>query len=55
MTSEFENWTVYDDWLIENYDKYAVTDVVEKNGKITIEYMDKADWLLKNAKSDKKK
>ncbi|MBR0032774.1 MAG: hypothetical protein IJP61_10895 [Treponema sp.] len=54
MTSEFDNWTVYDDWLIENYDKYAVTDVSEKNGKVEIVYIDKSEWLAKNLKSDKK-
>ena len=53
MNGEFENWTMYDDWLVENYDKYAVTDVAEKGGKIAVVYEDRAEWLKKGAKSDK--
>lgn len=41
---EFSNWTEYDDWLMQNYDDFALTSVEENNGKIEIKYMKKADW-----------
>ena len=41
---EFSNWTEYDDWLMQNYDDFAVTSVEENNGKIEIKYMKKSDW-----------
>lgn len=41
---EFSNWTEYDDWLMQNYDDFAITSVEENNGKIEIKYMKKADW-----------
>ena len=44
MTQSFDNWTTYDDWLIQNYDKYAVTNLNEQDGKIVAEYMEKAAW-----------
>ena len=36
---EFSNWTEYDDWLMQNYDDFAVTSVEENNGKIEIKFM----------------
>ncbi len=44
MTQQFENWTEYDTWLIQNYNDFAVTSVNETDGKVTIEYMSKSDW-----------
>lgn len=44
MTETFDSWTAYDDWLIQNYDKYAITSLNEKDGKIVAEFMDKSDW-----------
>lgn len=44
MTQTFENWTAYDDWLIQNYDAYSIYKVEEKDGKIFVEYMEKAEW-----------
>lgn len=41
---EFSNWTEYDDWLMQNYDEFAITSVEENNGKIEIKYMKKSDW-----------
>ena len=41
---EFSNWTEYDDWLMQNYDDFAITSVEENNGKIEIKYMKKTDW-----------
>lgn len=53
MTMSFENWTSYDDWLIVNYDNFAITKVSEIDGKICIEYCDKAEWIEKK-NSEKK-
>ena len=44
MTQTFENWTEYDDWLIQNYDAYSIYKVDEKDGKIFVEYMEKEEW-----------
>lgn len=44
MTQEFENWTEYDNWLIQNYEQYAFTSLNEINGKIVVEYMSKEEW-----------
>ena len=41
---EFSNWTEYDDWLMQNYDEFAITSVEENNGKIEIKFMKKSDW-----------
>ncbi|MBQ6057935.1 MAG: hypothetical protein IJL34_09730 [Treponema sp.] len=44
MKMEFNSWTDYDDWLIQNYNDFAITSVNEVEGKIVVEYMNKADW-----------
>ena len=44
MTESFDTWTAYDNWLIQNYEKYAMTSLNEINGKVVVEYMPKADW-----------
>ena len=44
MKMEFNSWTDYDDWLIQNYNDFAITSVNEVDGKIVVEYMTKADW-----------
>ena len=41
---EFSNWTEYDDWLMQNYDEFAITSVEENNGKIEIKFMKKSEW-----------
>ncbi len=41
MTEVFENWTAYDDWLIENYNSYDIYSVEESDGKVCIEYCEK--------------
>ncbi len=41
---EFSNWTEYDDWLMQNYDDFAVTSVEENNSKIEIKFMKKSEW-----------
>lgn len=54
MTATFDDWTSYDDWLIENYPKYNIYKVNEVDGKIEIEYCDKGD-LQKIIDGDKSK
>lgn len=49
---DFKNWTEYDDWLIQNYDKYALTSVNEEQGIIKIQFIDKEEW---NNLSDEQK
>ncbi len=44
ITKEFPNWTEYDDWLIQNYNDFAVVNLNEADGKIKVEYMKKEDW-----------
>ncbi len=43
MTSTFDSWTAYDDWLIENYPNYNIYKVNEVDGKIEIEYCKKGE------------
>ena len=35
---------MYDDWLIQNYDKYAVIKLNEIDGKVVAEYCTKEDY-----------
>ncbi|WP_294429547.1 hypothetical protein [uncultured Treponema sp.] len=44
MTETFNTWTEYDEWLIQNYEAYAMTSLNEIDGKVVVEYMDKAEW-----------
>ena len=44
MTESFNNWTEYDNWLIQNYDKYAIIKLDEIDGKVVAEFIDKAEW-----------
>ena len=51
MTQEkdFEDWTGYDEWLIQNYDNYGITSVEETDGKIHVKFMEKTE-LMEEAK-----
>jgi hypothetical protein len=44
MNQNFDSWTDYDNWLIENYDQFSIYKVEEKDGKVNIEYCAKADF-----------
>lgn len=44
MTESFNTWTEYDNWLTQNYDKYAMIKLDEIDGKVVVEYIDKAEW-----------
>lgn len=41
---EFNSWTDYDNWLIENYQNHAIFSVNEVDGKIKAEMCAKEDW-----------
>lgn len=41
MTQEFESWTAYDDWLVQNYNNYDILELNEIDGKIVARYEDK--------------
>ena len=41
ITQEFSDWTSYDNWLIDNNDKYSVTNLNEVNGRIVAVYFAK--------------
>lgn len=43
MTMTFDDWTSYDDWLIENYVHYNIYSVNEVDGKVVIEYCNKGE------------
>lgn len=51
----FENWTEYDDWLVQNYGENSIYKVNEVNGKIEIEYCDKADFQAEMKREDEEK
>ena len=44
MTETFDNWTDYDAWLVQNYEQYAMTSLNEIDGKVVVEYLEKAEW-----------
>lgn len=54
MTQTFSSWTEYDNWLIKNYDKYAITSVNENEGKVTAGFIDKAEWEAQQKKEEEK-
>lgn len=41
---EFNNWTEYDDWLIQNYGDKAIFEVNETDGKVCIQYAPKDEF-----------
>ncbi len=52
MEMTFDNWTDYDNWLVQNYDQFDVYDVSENQGKIQIKYCTKEDFKkIKDQKS----
>ena len=52
IASEFSTWTEYDDWLIQNYNDYAVVNLNEADGKIKAEYVKKEDWNQMQKQND---
>lgn len=44
MTLDFNDWTAYDNWLVENYEEFDITKVNEneQTSKIEIEYEKKS-------------
>ena len=44
MTESFNTWTEYDNWLIQNYEKYAMISLDEKDGKVVVDFIEKAEW-----------
>lgn len=55
MTTNFENWTEYDNWLIKNYSEFSIYKLEEKDGKIFIEYCDKTSGELQKIIEESKK
>ena len=54
MTKSFDNWTDYDNWLVQNYDQFSIYKVDQTEGKINIEYCSKADFPSIRDKDNKK-
>lgn len=52
MKQTFDSWTDYDNWLIQNYDKYAVVSLDEESGKVSAEYIEKSEWEAELKKND---
>ncbi len=52
MTQTFSSWTDYDNWLIQNYDKYAVISLDENSGKISAEYIEKSEWEAEQKRNE---
>lgn len=51
----FNNWTEYDDWLVQNYADNAIYSVNEVNGKIEIEYCSKAEFMEETKRKTEEK
>lgn len=52
MTESFDNWTDYDNWLIKHYEEFAMISLNEKDGKVVVEYIDKAEWDKQQREKD---
>ena len=55
MKETFENWTAYDNWLIQNYSSYNIYKVNEINGKIEAEFCNKGTGELEKIIEESKK
>ena len=44
MEQTFESWTDYDNWLVQNYDQFAVYKIEEQGSQIHITYCPKSDF-----------
>ncbi|MCI5522620.1 MAG: hypothetical protein MR449_00630 [Spirochaetia bacterium] len=44
MKMTFDNWTDYDDWLIQNYSNFEIYRLNETDGKIEAEYCTKEEF-----------
>lgn len=44
MTQIFDSWTEYDNWLMQNYNDFSVSDLNEVDGKVSVSYMTKEEW-----------
>ncbi len=55
MKETFDDWTSYDNWLIQNYSNYSIYKVDEINGKIEIEYCNKGTGELEKIIEESKK
>ncbi len=54
-TLQFNNWTEYDDWLVENYAENAIYKVNEVDGHIEIEYCEKAEFQAEQKRLEEEK
>ena len=54
MEQTFESWTDYDNWLVQNYDQFAIYKIEEQGGKVQILYCPKADFPAIRDKDYKK-
>ena len=55
MKETFADWTAYDDWLIKNYNDFAVYKLDEnEDHTITAEYRDKNAKSVDNPQEEKK-
>lgn len=55
MKETFADWTAYDDWLIKNYNDFAVYKLDEnEDHTITAEYRDKNAKSVDNSQEEKK-
>ncbi len=52
MTQTFSTWTEYDNWLVKNYEQYALTSVNEENGAVTAEFIEKSEWEARQRREE---
>ncbi len=55
MSNSFSSWTEYDNWLVQNYDKYSICKIDESDGKITAEYCEKSEFPKIKEEYERKK
>ena len=55
IKKDFSSWTEYDNWLIESYANYSILKVNEENGRIFVEFCQKADWVAANNAAENEK
>jgi hypothetical protein len=54
MTQTFDNWTDYDNWLVQNYEQFAIYQLDQVDGKIQAQYCPKAEFPAIRDKDYKK-
>lgn len=54
FSEQFEDWTKYDEWLVQNYEAYSIFELNEVDGKIIAKYCKKSDFAALKTELEQK-